>query len=291
MKITYVNVTGKLPAGLVALFTDIHKHAKELSIEYLVVGAMARDLVLEHGFGLKIERATKDVDFGINVESWFEFNTLRDRLLQAGYIQDSSKVHRFIHRDEDDVSWEIDIIPFGNVSDEFNQIYWPPNQDVVMNVNGFKEAFEHALNAKISEAPDISIPVASPAGFCLLKLVSWLDREREMRAKDATDLIYLIQTYSKIPGVLDTLYEEGYMEAQEWDAELASTMKLGEDVAVIASPETAKVLKGELFNNPEKMDQIAREMERDYWISLPRCREMLKIFANSYLRIQLGRET
>ena len=288
MKITYVNVTGKLPAGLVALYTDIHKHTKELSIEFLVVGAMARDLILEHGFGLKIERATIDVDFGINVESWFEFNTLRDRLLKAGYIQDSSKIHRLTYRDEADLPWEIDIIPFGNVSDEYNQIYWPPKQDVVMNVNGFKEAFEHALNARISELPDITIPVASPAGFCLLKLVSWLDREHEMRAKDATDLIYLIQNYSKIPGVRDTLYEEGYMEAQEWDEELASTMKLGEDVAVIASPETTKVLKSELFNNPEKMDQIARDMETDYWISLPRCREMLEIFAKSYLRIQLG---
>ena len=240
MKITYVNVTGKLPAGLVALYTDIHKHAKELSIEFLVVGAMARDLVLVYGSGLKLERGTKDVDFGINVESWFEFNTLRDRLLQAGYIPDSSKVHRLTYRDEADLPWEIDIIPFGNVSDEYNQIYWPPNQDVVMNVNGFKEAFEHAVNARISELPDITIPVASPAGFCLLKLVSWLDREREMRAKDATDLIYLIQNYSKIPGVRETLYEEGYMEAQEWDEELASTMKLGEDVAVIASPRDEK---------------------------------------------------
>ena len=288
MKNTYVNVTGKLPAGLTALYTDIHKHTRELSIEFLVVGAMARDIVLVHGFGLKVERGTKDVDFGINVESWFEFNTLRDRLLQAGYIQDLSKVHRLIHRDEDDVPWEIDIIPFGNVSDENKQIYWPPKNDVVMNVNGFKEAFEHALNVKISEVPDITIPVASPAGFCLLKLVSWLDREREMRAKDATDLIYLIQNYSKIPGVRDTLYEEGYMDAQEWDEELASTMKLGEDVAVIASLETTKVLKDKLFNNSENMDQIARDMEGLYWLSLPRCRQMLNVFANSYLRIQLG---
>ncbi len=287
MKDTYVNVTGRLPAELVTLFTDIHKYAKELSIDFLVVGAMARDLVLVHGFGLRAERGTKDVDFGINIESWFEFNTLRDRLLQAGYIQDVSKVHRLIHRDKGDLPWEIDIIPFGNVADEYTQIYWPPKQDVVMNVNGFKEAFEHALNVKISEAPDITIPVASPAGFCLLKLVSWLDREHEMRAKDATDLIYLIQNYSKIPGVRDTLYEDGYMEAQEWDEELASTMKLGEDVAVIASPKTTRVLKGELFNNPEQMDQIARDMERHYRVSLPRCRKMLNIFANSYLRIQL----
>lgn len=72
MKNTCVNIAGKLPSGLVELHADIHKHAKELVIDFLVVGAMARDLVLVYGFGPKIERGTRDVDFGINVASWDE---------------------------------------------------------------------------------------------------------------------------------------------------------------------------------------------------------------------------
>lgn len=133
VKNTCVNIVGKLPEGLVALYTGIHEHAKELSIDFLIVGAMARDLVLVHGFGSKVERGTKDVDFGINVESWIEFNALRDSLLQAGYEQDASKIHRLTHKDKDDLPWKIDIIPFGRVADENNQIYWPPKQDFVMN--------------------------------------------------------------------------------------------------------------------------------------------------------------
>ena len=85
MKNTCVKIIGKVPSGLVKLFADIQKHAADSAIDYLVVGAMARDLVLVHGFGCEIERGTRDIDFGINVTSWDEFSALRGRLIKAGY--------------------------------------------------------------------------------------------------------------------------------------------------------------------------------------------------------------
>ena len=284
VKNTSVNIAGKLPDGLVELYTGILKHAKELSIDILVVGAMARDIVLVHGFGSSIERGTRDVDFGINVESWNEFSALRDRLLQAGYKQDRNKIHCFTNKDKDGLPWEFDIVPFGKVADVNNLIYWPPKQDVVMNVLGFQEAFEHALDVQIGDAPDTIISVASPVGLCLLKLVSWLDRRIELRPKDATDFSYLIQSYSKIPDVFDALYEEGYMKAQEWDDYMASAMKLGEDVAVIASTETTKFLKDGLFDRPDRAEQFAREMQGDDG----RCMESFDIFAKSYMSVPYG---
>lgn len=90
MKNTCVDVTGKLPAGLVELYADINEHAKALAIDFLVVGAMARDLVLVHGFGSKIERGTRDVDFGINVASWDEFSALRDSLVAQLCVVENS---------------------------------------------------------------------------------------------------------------------------------------------------------------------------------------------------------
>jgi len=45
VKTTYVNITAKLPQGLVDLYADISGHTNALDINYLVVGAMARDLV------------------------------------------------------------------------------------------------------------------------------------------------------------------------------------------------------------------------------------------------------
>jgi predicted nucleotidyltransferase len=41
---------------------------------------VARDLVLAYGFDAGIERGTRDVDFGIQVNSWEDFQTLKDAL-------------------------------------------------------------------------------------------------------------------------------------------------------------------------------------------------------------------
>ena len=152
-----------------------------------------------------------------------------------------------------------------------------------MNVHGFLEACEHALEVKICEAPDIVIPVASPAGVCLLKLVSWLDRDAELRAKDATDFGYLIQTYSKIPEISDALNEKGYMEAQKWDESKASAMKLGKDVAMIASRETKEFLREELFNHSARAEQFIREMPGYGGVNLERYIEWFEIFAEAFL--------
>ena len=72
MKNSSVNISGKLNAGLIELYTDLSAHAQALDIDVLVVGAMARDLVLVFGYGARIERGTRDVDFGISVASWDE---------------------------------------------------------------------------------------------------------------------------------------------------------------------------------------------------------------------------
>lgn len=282
VKNTCVNITGKLPAESVELYTDINKYAKALSIDFLVVGAMARDLVLVHGFGADIERRTTDVDFGINVANWDEFNALKERLLQAGYQQDKHKVQRLSRVGNDGLPWEIDIVPFGKIADEKNRIYWPPEQDFEMKVHGFSEVFEHALDVQISEAPNIVIPVASPAGNCLLKLVSWLDREFQLRGKDAIDTGYLIQSYSKIPEIFNALYEEGYMEAQEWDVNKASAMKLGKDVAVIASLETMEFLNEELFNSIDKSEQFVRDMHGNGGTGLEECAGWFATFAEAF---------
>ncbi len=171
MKNTLVDISGKLPEGLVQLYADIRSHANALDIDILVVGAMARDLVLVHGYDASIERGTRDVDFGVSVQSWDDFELLRKRLLASGYVMDEKLPHSFYLPTADDLTWSIDIVPFGDLA-ENDQISWPPGHDVVMSVLGFSEALASALKVQISQTPKIIISVASPAGICLLKLVA-----------------------------------------------------------------------------------------------------------------------
>ena len=103
-----------------------------------------------------------------------------------------------------------------------------------------------------------------------------------MRAKDAADFEYLIQSYSKVPQIYDALYEDGYMEAQEWNETKASAMKLGTDVAKIASVETIAFLKKELFLQPDRTEQFVREMQNQTRDALSQNIEIFNVFANEF---------
>ena len=285
MKNTSVNIVGKLPQSLVDLYADIRGHTKELGIDFLVVGATARDSVFVHGYGCPVERGTTDVDFGIHVASWDEFNALKDRLLAAGYKADAHKIHKLSRVDAEGLPWEIDIVPFGKIADNGNVISWPPEHDVVMNVLGFSEAIEHALDVHISEDPSIVIPVASPAGMCLLKLVSWLDRDVGQRARDAIDFEYMVRSYTKIPEIREAVYdEEGQMEAQNWVEANASAMKLGQDAREISSSATRDFLKESLFDKPSKKEEFARDMQRQNKRDLTQSVELLEIFSEAFFK-------
>lgn len=261
---------------------DVASHAASLNIDFMVVGAMARDLVLVHGYGAAIERGTRDVDFAINVAGWDEFNALRNMLISTGYRPDSNRLHRLHWRDDDDLPWEIDIVPFGGIAKPNQTIGWPPDQAFIMNVHGFEEVFEHALQVQISKNPMSIISVASPPGVAVLKLVAWVDREVDLKSKDAADFAYLIQTYQKIPEIFDALYEQGFMEAQNWDIEQACAMKLGRDAGGIALASTKSFLNSALFDQPDKVEQFARDMQRQSIWKLVDCLKWLEIFSQQF---------
>lgn len=63
-KSTSIDLCGKLHRGAVELYHAVDTATSQLNIPYLIVGAMARDIVLVHGLGAAIERATRDIDSG-----------------------------------------------------------------------------------------------------------------------------------------------------------------------------------------------------------------------------------
>ena len=65
----------------IIIFDLINQVANDLNVSYVIVGATARDLVLHYGFNTEIRRATMDIDFGIQVDSWKGFEKLKAVLL------------------------------------------------------------------------------------------------------------------------------------------------------------------------------------------------------------------
>ncbi|MCQ8878728.1 nucleotidyl transferase AbiEii/AbiGii toxin family protein [Pseudoalteromonas shioyasakiensis] len=284
MQNTSLNVASKLPRGLAELYRLINAQADALAISYLVIGATARDIILHHGFGAAIERGTRDVDFAIQVKSWQQFEQLKAKLLANGFKAHETKAHQLIISLTDGDEWEVDIIPFGAIAGDSHSITWPPQYDIEMSVIGFNEAFNNALNVTISVTPKLEIKVASPEGMLLLKLKSWQEREPHIRGKDAIDIYYLIKHYSKIPEVNDSLYNDDFMGAQDFDELKASAMKLASDAQEIASTDTLSFIMNKVCNDGAKRDQLILDMSRKVHIEYGEAEKLIAIIFEQLIK-------
>lgn len=220
---------------LVELLSHVDGAARELGLSYFVGGACARDLLLVHVHGFEVPRPTRDVDIGVAVRSWKEFDKVKERLIGTGEFSAVPGVaHRLLFRvTEKTRGIPLDILPFAGVEEPGAVLRWPPDRAVVMNVTGFYEALARAEQVKISN--DLVVPVASLPGQALLKLAAWLDR-RAATSRDAVDLSMMFRLYGDA-GNVNRLYDEKpeLLEAADFDIELAGAILLGADVRAIAT--------------------------------------------------------
>jgi len=227
--------------------------ANSLGLQYFLAGATARDLVLESIFGRPPGKLTRDLDFGFVLSDWKQFENLKAALISTGRFKPDRAIQRVLYQHSAGVSVRVDLIPFGGVQ-EGSQISWPPNNDFVMNVSGFREALESAIQVQVDG--DLVVPVASLPGLIILKLFAWADRKHEKR--DAPDILKILTDYADA-GNEDRLYadELPILEASEFDVPIAGARLLGKDARHIANQETSASiekmladsdLKGELLN-------------------------------------------
>jgi predicted nucleotidyltransferase len=211
-----------------------------MSIPFLIVGATARDILLEVHYGIGSKRATVDIDIAVLIENWDQFKQLKDALTGATDFTPTRDIHRLLFKNR----LPVDIVPFGGVAEKGDLIEWPPDGSIKMSVTGFWECFQRAVQVKISDKPELSINVVSLAGLTILKLISW-DDNSDRRQKDASDLVFIIQNYLDA-GNLERLFEEApdIVDSGDYDYEAGSARLLGRDIARIAFTTTmAKLIE------------------------------------------------
>src|SRR5580658_1260519 len=131
--------------------------ARSSKCEYFLAGATARDLILVNVHGLRPGRATRDIDFGIAVESWAQFELLKERLLATNDFSASRAQQRLTFTDSNEgISIPVDLIPFRGVASADGTIAWPPGRDIVMNVAGFEDQLD--LENRTVWIPDSKTP-------------------------------------------------------------------------------------------------------------------------------------
>lgn len=290
MKSTFIDLTGKLPDTIfLSAFEQVGEAVSRHGISALVVGATARDLVMHYGYGAAVRRATADIDFGVQVQSWEEFKALKQHLVAGGWRVHPHLPHRLIILEE----VPVDLVPFGGgMTNATGEIAWPPAGEVVMSVLGFQEAMDHALRVRVSTSPLIEVSVASPAGIALLKLVSWSERPLDVRQKDAQDLEYLMGQYEAIPEVIDRLYDEAadVLERYEFDPKVAGAWLLGSDVAVIANDVTGKYLLSLLEDGlpGRSVEQLILEMGARFDHDVQLHEELVRAFYAGFISKRRG---
>lgn len=254
-----------------------------LGLRYFLVGATARAIILENIFARPAGRATRDLDFGVALSNWGEFETLRAALIKTGTFEETPAVQRLLYRYSPEVKIKIDLIPFGGVEEADSSIAWPPNKDVVMTVAGFEEALESADLVRIEN--DFALPVASLPGLIILKLFAWLDRRHERR--DAPDILTILSEYIDA-GNEERLFERdlALFEAADFDLENAGALMLGKDARFVANQQTRVKLE-ELLNDTVLMEQLLNQMVQSGGRSdetfAHQCESLLENFRKGFL--------
>jgi len=232
----FVTLLKPVDPSIVRVLRLLDPTARAAGCEYFVAGATARDLVLVNVHGLLPGRATRDLDFGVAVGSWAQFELLKASLTAVPQFEALQKIQqRLIYTDPTaGFSIPIDLVPFRGIESADGTFAWPPGRDIVMNVAGFEEAWASSLSIELEK--DLTIRVASVPGLTLLKLSAWADRGVETN-KDSADLHRLLTTYASA-GNTDRIfdYELDLLESTDFDMELAGAELLGRDVAAICEP-------------------------------------------------------
>ena len=225
---------------LVELLRQLNRTFSKIGSDFFVIGATARDIILRVLANTSARRKTKDLDIAIAVTGWDKYNEICQALIADGLEKSTQQAQRFYFGD-----YEVDIVPYGAVAKDDDNIYWPPEETIAMSVKGFDEVLSKAITVSIDN--EFEIRIASLHGLFLLKLNAWLDRNIGTN-KDAEDMWYIVDNYyfaNEERGIHPEVYElDGF------DLTVGGAYWMAHDIADLLSQEQiayyADVLRNEI---------------------------------------------
>ena len=181
---------------------------EKMQIKFFLIGAVARDILMDLS-GEKPGRATMDLDIAIAIDKWEEFEQLSDEITGLpNFEKDNLQKQRFLYKND----FQLDIVPYGDIKDQHDKIFWPPDQSFAMSVVGFEEAEKELLKIHLDD--EINFEIVSLTGIFLLKLFAWKDRFHKTN-KDADDIGFMLTNYLNINR--DLSFQEPYNKVYEGD--------------------------------------------------------------------------
>lgn len=189
---------------LVELLRKLTDSFSKMDREFYVIGATARDIIMQQLLDTESKRRTRDLDIAIAIPDWDAFEQVKQSLIADGFEKSRDMQQRFYYGE-----YELDIVPYGVVAKEDDNIYWPPEEVVAMSVKGFDEVLSEAITVSIDD--EFKVKIASLHGLFLLKFNAWLDRNAKT-SKDAEDMSFILSNY-----FMANLDREIHQEVYDWE--------------------------------------------------------------------------
>jgi len=220
------------------ILRSIGEAADELGIEWFICGAGARILLCENAYGMRAGRATLDLDFAVRVNTFEQYQTLRNLLCDEHHFEpDRHQAQRLCHSN----GYMVDIVPFGRIGEPDKKIIWEGKGEREMNIIGFDEAYSSALKIRVNN--DFTVLVPDYAVLFGLKLLVWAERHVFKGTEDARDVAYFLRNSDGL--YLEFLYDEyaSLLESVDYDVELAAAFVLGRNLQSSFHAHTVEELK------------------------------------------------
>jgi len=239
---TLLKLRKKIPDPFLEILKSVFRASAEFEIKAFIIGATARDLIFEYVYDAKIKRATEDIDFGVAVGSWADYERLKMALIATDRFKDDKKNEQRIWWKERGAEMKIDLVPFGNLESPAGQIAFPPKGDFVMSTVGFAEAFENSWFLELNK--ELTVRIASLAGLALLKFVAYSDRPNARR-RDIQDIWFIAKNYLEA-GNEGRLFDENAGDIDllddDFNYETCGARLLGRDITQLLNAETKKII-------------------------------------------------
>lgn len=260
---------------LIELLRKLTDSFGRMDREFYVIGATARDIIVQQLLDTASTRRTKDLDIAIAIPDWDAFEQIKERLVADGFKKSNDMYQRFYYG-----AYEVDIVPYGVVAKEDDNIYWPPEEVVAMSVKGFDEVLSEAITVSIDD--EFKVKIASLHGLFLLKLNAWLDRNAKT-SKDAEDMSFILSNY-----FMANLDREIHQEVYDWenfDEYIVGGYWLAHDLVTLLNVNQLnyykEVIEGELAKQEESR-LINQMIENSYSLKYETVRETWQVITDVF---------
>ncbi len=260
---------------LVELLRKLTNSFSKMDREFYVIGATARDIIMQQLLNTESKRRTRDLDIAIAIPDWGTFEQVKQSLIADGFEKSRDMQQRFYYGE-----YELDIVPYGVVAKEDDNIYWPPEEVVAMSVKGFDEVLSEAITVGIDD--EFKVKIASLHGLFLLKFNAWLDRNAKT-SKDAEDMSFILSNY-----FMANLDREIHQEVYDWenfDEYIVGGYWLAYDLVALLDVNQLcyykEVLEGELAKEEESR-LINQMIENSYGLKYETVRDTLQAMADVF---------